>query len=127
MTYEFNPRGGFIPVNAQILGRGGILTARLILDTGATRTFISRDALALIDCVPPDDALKQQLYTASGTISAGETEIPVFAALDQQRLRFPVLCHSLPGDVGCDGVLGLDFFHDFVLSIDFRRGRLALS
>lgn len=36
------------------------------------------------------------------------------------------LAHTLPPSAGVDGLLGLDFFRDHLLSIDFQRGQVSL-
>lgn len=67
-----------------------------------------------------------EIVTASGYEQLFEVEVPVFAALDVQRARFKVIAHSLPAAVGFDGVLGIDFLRDHLLTIDFRRGLIDL-
>jgi len=42
------------------------------------------------------------------------------------RTNFPVVAHDLPPAVTVDGLLGLDFFRDLVLTLDFARGRIDL-
>lgn len=58
---------------------------------------------------------------------AARVELTKLAALEQERNNFLVLCHTLPPGTGVDGLLGLDFFRDQTLTIDFRKGELALS
>jgi hypothetical protein len=58
--------------------------------------------------------------------------VPVFAltrfsALGQHRFLFPVIGHTLPATSDFDGLLGLDFLRDQVLTIDFRSGQIDLA
>jgi len=48
-------------------------------------------------------------------------------ALGHERAGFPVLAHTLPPSAGVDGLLGLDFFHNLSLTIDFRGGQLTVA
>ena len=48
------------------------------------------------------------------------------STLGQNRLNFPVLAHNLPATSKVDGLLGLDFFRDLSLTIDFRAGMIEL-
>ncbi len=38
-----------------------------------------------------------------------------------------VLAHDLPTEAAVDGLLGLDFFRDLSLTIDFRAGQIDLT
>jgi hypothetical protein len=48
-------------------------------------------------------------------------------ALGTHRIGFPILSHPLPPDVGIDGLVGLDFFRGYILTLDFRSGQITLS
>ena len=49
------------------------------------------------------------------------------SALGKHRLGLPVVSQAFPKSAQIDGVLGLDFLRDCVLSIDFQNGQLTLS
>jgi hypothetical protein len=53
--------------------------------------------------------------------------VPAVTALERVRTEFLVATHDYPLGIETDGLLGLDFFRGFVLTIDFVRGRIALS
>jgi len=40
---------------------------------------------------------------------------------------FPVLGHTSPPSAGVDGLIGLDFFRDRNLLIDFRAGQITVA
>jgi hypothetical protein len=49
------------------------------------------------------------------------------SALGQHAIGLRVLAHSLPAVAAVDGLLGLDFFRNLILAIDFRAGQITLS
>jgi hypothetical protein len=53
--------------------------------------------------------------------------LPAVAALDRVRTDFLVAAHEFPLGVEADGLLGLDFFRGFILTLDFVGGRVSLS
>ena len=76
-----------------------------------------------------DPALSQarvQLTTGSGVEYAPRVTLSRIRGLDQERLDFPVLGHTLPPSAGVDGLIGLDFFRDRNLVIDFRAGQITV-
>jgi hypothetical protein len=53
--------------------------------------------------------------------------VSAVAALDRVRTDFLVAAHDFPLGVEADGLLGLDFFRGFVLTLDFIRGRVKFT
>jgi hypothetical protein len=49
------------------------------------------------------------------------------SALGQRRFGFPVVAHDLPAQAAVDGLLGLDFLRDQVLTVDFQKGQITLA
>ncbi len=49
------------------------------------------------------------------------------SALGVHRLGLAVVAQRFPDEIEFDGVIGLDFFRDRKLTIDFRAGRLTLE
>ena len=77
-----------------------------------------------------DPALSQarvQLTTGSGVEYAPRVTLSRIRGLDQERLDFPVLGHTLPPSAGVDGLIGLDLFRDRNLAIDFRTGQVTVT
>ena len=127
MTTIFNPRGTFIPVTVQVRGPRGITSAILALDTGATMTWLSVVIMAELgyDLASPADLM--EVTTASSREVTPVIPVAQIRALNNERLDFPVLCHNLPSGTPFDGLLGLDFFRDHRLTIDFREGLVTLD
>lgn len=127
MTCFFNPRQRLIVVEAELEGPVAIARVRLALDTAATGTSINLGPLIYAGY---NLALAQhpiQITTSSGVAFAPRLPLTRLKALDQERLNFPVLCHSLPPSFSVDGLLGLDFLRGQVLTVDFRAGQITLS
>lgn len=124
---KFNPLHGLIIINTRLSGPAGETGARLALDTGASSTLISKELLRLIGYDP--DALPKTVNftTGSRAESASRVTVARLQALGQERLDFAVIAHTLPAGVAIDGLLGLDFFQNHVLKIDFQKGEITLD
>jgi predicted aspartyl protease len=127
VTSSFDPRRGLIVVRAELDGPSGSAILRLALDTGATSTLVNAAMLVAIGYDPVLAADRVQVTTGSGVEFAPRVELQRLTALGQERFGFPVLGHTLPPSAGVDGLLGLDFFRDLSLTIDFRAGQLRLA
>jgi predicted aspartyl protease len=127
MSFPFARHRGLIIVTAEVEGPSGSIGPRLALDSGATRTAINRDMLALAGYDPAQASGQAPVATASGTATASHLVVTRFSALGQERTSFVVLCHTLPPVLGIDGLLGLDFLRGQVLTIDFRAGSITLT
>lgn len=68
-----------------------------------------------------------QITTGSGVEFVPRVSVSKFVALDQARTAFPVLGHTLPPSAGVDGLLGLDFFRELELIVNFRTGQISLN
>jgi hypothetical protein len=47
--------------------------------------------------------------------------------MDLIHKNFPILCHTFPPGATVDGVLGLDFFRNYKLKLDFPKGQLSIE
>ena len=127
MSVPFDPQQRLIIVGAELSGPSGSAVLRLALDTGATRTVVN---VAMLVAVGYDPALvpdRVQVTTGSGVEFVPRLPLDRLVALEQERIEFPVLCHTLPPSAGVDGLLGLDFLRGQSLTIDFRNGRMTLA
>lgn len=127
MTFNFDPSGGLIIVAAEITGPTAVGVLRLALDTGATSSLINS---ALLVALGYDVALAErrvEMTTGSGIEFAAQVELMQIRALGIECELLPVLAHTLPPSAGVDGLLGLDYFSDRKLTIDFRRGQLSVT
>lgn len=63
----------------------------------------------------------------TGVTRAPLIRVPALTALGRARTDVLVAAHDLPLGAESDGLLGLDFFRGFVLTLDFARGRITLA
>lgn len=73
---------------------------------------------------PVSSTQRVLVTTASLVEYAALVTIPTFNALHQLRSSFQAIAHSLPPSSSVDGLLGLDFFWNSVLTIDFHEGSI---
>jgi hypothetical protein len=127
MPASFDAQHGLIVIPTRLWGPNGDVVVRLALDTGATRTLINWDPIVFIGYDPAGIGLRVEVTTGSGVEFVPEVCVHRLQALQQERLRFPVLCHTLPPSATVDGVLGLDFMRGYQLTVDFRAAVVRLD
>ncbi len=127
MKFSFDPQQGLIIVPAEIVGQSGNVVLRLALDTGATSTLINVGLLIAVGYDPALAPDRVQVTTGSGVEFVPRILLNKLTALGQERMDFPVLCHTLPPSASVDGLLGLDFFRGQTLTIDFHSGHITLD
>ncbi len=123
---RFNPHYGLIVVQVALFGPSGDRIIRLALDTGASSTLIGKEILSVIGYDPDSFPKSVNFTTGSGVESASRVTVGSLEALGQVRANFSVIAHTLPPTAAIDGVLGLDFFRQHVLTLDFQLGEIAL-
>lgn len=127
MSVRFDPNRRLIAVVAHLYGPSGDAVVRLALDTGASSSVINESMIRLIGHDPASAVRRIRITTGSGVISAPCLSIDRLEALGHTRRDFSIICHTLPPSASVDGVLGLDFFRDQRLTIDFRAGLILLE
>ena len=127
MSLPFDPQIGLIVIPVRLYGPTGDTIARLALDTGATGTVVNWDLAVLLGYDPAIVPDRVQMTTGSGVEFVPRIVIGKVEAIGQERLDFPVLCHTLPPSATVDGVLGLDFFRGWRLVVDFRIGLVTVE
>jgi hypothetical protein len=73
------------------------------------------------------DLERQRIVTGSGIEYAPRTTVRSATAIGQRVANLDVLCHDLPPERGVDGLLGLNFFRQFKLTVRFRKGIIDLN
>jgi hypothetical protein len=117
-------------VDGEITGPARSIAVRLILDTGATTSLINKRVLTAIGFDPDGGAGQAgqvELTTGSKVEKATRVMLTRLTARGQHRFGFTVVAHDLPATTTADGLLGLDFFRDTALTLDFRKGVIVLS
>ncbi len=126
-TYPFNPKQGLILVEAQATGPNGTADLKLLLDTGATTSVIKLKTLIYLGFDPGHPMRRVQMTTGSAIGTVPVFALTRFSALGQHRFIFPVIGYGLQTVFGVDGLLGLDFLRDQVVTIDLRTGQIAIA
>jgi predicted aspartyl protease len=127
MSLPIDPREKLIVIPARIFGPTGQLIVRLVLDTGATTSMLSRNRAIKLGYEPNTVANRVEVTTASSTEFAPLITVEQIESLGQHLHNFAMLCYTLPPSTGVDGVLGLDFLRGHRLVIDFRIGLVSLE
>jgi len=97
------------------------------IDTGASISLIDMDVLRAIGFQEEFAIRTIQTMTASRQEKAYEFELPNIKAIGLIRRNFKVISRSLPSGLGIDGLLGLNFFKNKELVIDFKSSEVRLS
>jgi predicted aspartyl protease len=127
MSVPFNPQLELVQVAVEVTGPLGTAVLQLALDTGATDTLVNIAPLLALGYDPTLASQRVQIITGSGVVVVPWITLQRITALGQDRLDFPVLCHTLPPGVEVDGLLGLDFMRGCILTVDFKNGQVALA
>lgn len=127
MTFPFDSKRGLIVVPAELWGPTGSVVVRLALDTGATSSLVNVGFLVAIGYDPALETERVQVTTGSGVEFAPRVIVSKLKVLGQERADFNILAHTLPPSTAVAGLLGLDFFRDRRLLIDFRTGEIDLQ
>jgi predicted aspartyl protease len=117
-----------IIVTVKISGRTGAIEAKLILDTGATHTFIRPSFFKAIGYNPFDEK-KERVSTGSGRADIWPVEVSQLTVFDFNIRRFRLYAQDFPATLPIDGVLGLNVFRKLkkTLRIDFLNKELEVS
>lgn len=125
MTEWFDPRSGPVVVPATITGPSGTIVVRLILDTGATSSFVSPKELRLIGLAEETSAQLIPVATGNGNILVPEQMLTRITCLGRTRIGMRVAAHRVVNDFNASGLLGLDFLRGGRLLIDFDAGSIG--
>jgi len=127
LMISFNAQHGLIIVHVTLYGPTGDTQAFLALGTGATSTVVSKEILVSVGYAPDAQPKTVRMTTGSGIESASRINIDKMEALRQERLAFSVVAHTLPPTASVDGVLGLDFLRNHILTLDFQKSEITLA
>lgn len=90
-------------------------------------TVIRWSTLATAGYDPTAAELAARVTTGSAQETAPIVTLQRLDALAQTRRDFDVIAYTLPPTSPVDGLLGLDFFRDTRLTIDFRVGTITVD
>jgi len=125
-TIHFNKRLPLVIVPVSIKIGGAIFDFNFAIDTGASISLIDYDLLQAIGFTKANNNRTIQTMTASKRETAYEFLIPNLQAIGLIRRNFKIISRKLPVGLGIDGLLGVNFFKDKNLNIDFKKGEVSL-
>lgn len=126
MKYPFRASHGLIEVRASIVGPHGSQMVTLAVDTGASSTLLDRTLLEKLG-YSLGSSEQTTFTTGNRTETASRVSVETIEALGRTAVRLSVIAYTLPPSTFLDGVLGLDFFRETRLVVDFRAGELWLE
>lgn len=100
------------------------ITANLLLDTGATRSVISRRMAKTLALVSIGNAT---IHTVGGPITAAVARLGSLKVGEAELKDIPVIVHDFSPDHRFEGLLGMDFLSRYKFGLDAKRRLLVLS
>jgi predicted aspartyl protease len=103
-----------------------VVTAKLIVDTGASYTVISNRLMRTIAGVNATPLRQENIVTASQRMTAPVIAVPWMNCLGMQIDEFPTVALTLPTNTMVDGLLGVDFMKRCKAVIDIDRAEIVV-
>jgi predicted aspartyl protease len=126
-SIAFNKKLPLIVIPVTFKTKTEILNFNFALDTGASVSLIDIDVLMAIGYKKEDKIDTIQTVTASKSETAYEFVLDNIKAIGLLRRNFKIIARSLPVGLGIDGLLGLNFFKNRELTIDFKISEIRLT
>lgn len=117
-------RGDSLFVTVMLNGK---VPARLLVDTGASMTFLYKEAADRL-ALPPEARLgKTRTTVADGREVEAEVVRLDLMSVGKSEVRGSFAAVSPSGGMGFDGLLGMSFLGRFIVRVDAANGRLILD
>jgi len=124
---SFSRKDPLIVVPVTIKTETKIWEYKFAVDTGATISLMDISLLSDIGYKKEDYIRSTQTITASKTETVYEYNLDNIMAIGLIRRNFKIISRSLPMGLGIDGLLGLNFFKNKELTIDFKLSEIQLK
>jgi len=128
MTKEkFNIEDKAVIVKVFVEAEGITNALDMIVDTGTQETLISEKAIKAIGYVQANSIATVPIKTVVGNATAYRYILDSIETLGVKRNLFNVISYQMPAGAGADGLLGLDFFENTELTIDFKLAEIRVK
>jgi len=124
---SFDKKAALIVVPVTIKTEKKVWEFRFAVDTGATISLISASVMERLGYTKADSLRTSHTITASKAETVYEYSLDNLMAIGLLRRNFKVISRALPAGLGIDGLLGLNFFKDKELTIDFKLSEIQLK
>jgi len=124
--FSIDENHNVILVDAKLNG----FSTRLLLDTGASNTVIDLTTLLSTGFHFKDSIDKIKIETAKGIVEAEVFVVKQLESLGITQQKYAVTAYDFIGNgiiSEFDGVLGLDFFENNKICIDFVKSEITIS
>ena len=126
-SVAFDKKNKMIMVPVSIKNGNKTFIFDFAIDTGASVSLIDIEAMQYLGYKKNECINKIQTVTASKMETAYEFKINNISAIGLTRRNFKVISRALPIGLGIDGLLGLNFFKNKELTIDFKLSEIRIK
>lgn len=116
-----------ITLPVKLSGSTGQKIVTAILDTGASFTLFSPEALVAIGCEPNPSKGSIKIVTASSIEFVPLVKVPMVEFYGQQLRDVNVVSHSMPPGVLAEGLIGLNVLRQFNVYLEFLKKLISVS
>ena len=124
---SFDRKASLIVVPVTVKTETKVWEFRFAVDTGATISLIDASVMTRLGYTTADSIRTTHTITASKTETVHEYSLDNIMAIGLIRRNFKVISRELPMGLGIDGLLGLNFFKNKELTIDFKLSEIQLK
>ena len=124
VTVPVRRYGGSLIVPVEVNNQKSV---HLILDTGATMTVLSTNVAIELGLTSDSDSRVATVNTAGGPVQVNITKVELMGIHGAKAENVTVAIHDLPDlQPGIDGLLGMSFLNNFLVTLDTNQGQLHL-
>ena len=121
---SFDPAEDLIYVDAWLWGPTSNRHARLIVDTGASESFVTPELIEAIGYSARDAIHVTSVTSIIGQEFGYRVQVQKFAALGFELRDYPLNVRDLSEDCGFSGLLGLSFLRHLNVELRVKEGVL---
>gem|GEM_PF-221064 len=124
---DIKNKNDIIICDVVFVGRKNSREVKMVLDTGANITTISKDVALGIGCDPINSKRRMEFITANGIAYAPIITIPKLKVFSFTLENVDLICHDLPSRSPVLGLLGLSVLKKFNISLRFLDNIIEIN